>query len=402
MTKGWGRKKRVFGFTIIEVMIFLAISGVLIIGIIAGAGATVARYRYNDAVQDLAEFLRSQYSTVVNPQIPERELAALCTSTIGPPQFSDFFVPSGNGQYKGFQEAVYKSLFSNGQFVGSSGDMGANIGRGRTNCAVYGVILTIGSGSSAISTRPLIGKDFAEIERDYDGATPFAQLSDIDLLSRAGIAGDNVRLIVEAKNQNNIPVYNPNAGNNPDEQEINRFACAIGFAPPPQTASSRSLRWDAKMENVNPDDDVSLTLLIFRSPRNGTVRTYVLDGELSTGTFTLNGREWSTGDPAARFWIGNSGGGACAGNLASGGQITESNLSDIYNQISISNKLAETPHDIRDVIICVARPDLFMPDPNRRMIRIVADGHNSSAVELVDMDSVFDPNTNPGGNRCNI
>lgn len=56
------------GFTIIEVMIFLAISGLLLIGILGGTYASIATQRYNDSVRGFAEFLRQVYGEVISPE----------------------------------------------------------------------------------------------------------------------------------------------------------------------------------------------------------------------------------------------------------------------------------------------------------------------------------------------
>lgn len=56
------------GFTLIEVSLFLAISGLLLIGIIAGTQSSISAQRFKDSVQNFAEFLRSVYSEVNNPQ----------------------------------------------------------------------------------------------------------------------------------------------------------------------------------------------------------------------------------------------------------------------------------------------------------------------------------------------
>lgn len=55
-----------FGFTLIEVTLFLAITGLLFIGIAAGVQNSIFQQRYNDSVQNFAEFLRSIYSQVSN------------------------------------------------------------------------------------------------------------------------------------------------------------------------------------------------------------------------------------------------------------------------------------------------------------------------------------------------
>ncbi len=56
------------GFTLIEVSLFLAISGMLLVGIIAGMQNSIYTQRFSDSVQNYAEFLRSIYSEVSNPQ----------------------------------------------------------------------------------------------------------------------------------------------------------------------------------------------------------------------------------------------------------------------------------------------------------------------------------------------
>ena len=54
------------GFTLVEVSLFLAVTGLLFIGIVAGVQGSMSQQRYNDSVQSFAEFLRSAYSQVMN------------------------------------------------------------------------------------------------------------------------------------------------------------------------------------------------------------------------------------------------------------------------------------------------------------------------------------------------
>lgn len=50
----------------IEVSLFLAITGLLFIGIAAGVQNSIFQQRYNDSVQNFVEFLRTTYSEVTN------------------------------------------------------------------------------------------------------------------------------------------------------------------------------------------------------------------------------------------------------------------------------------------------------------------------------------------------
>lgn len=61
-------KHKKFGFTLIEVSLFLAITGMLFAGIAIGVTNSIWQQRFNDTTQNFAEFLRSIYSEVSNPQ----------------------------------------------------------------------------------------------------------------------------------------------------------------------------------------------------------------------------------------------------------------------------------------------------------------------------------------------
>lgn len=54
------------GFTVIEVMLFLAITGLMLAGVMVGIGGAIDRERYNDAVTSLHDFLQGQYNYIDN------------------------------------------------------------------------------------------------------------------------------------------------------------------------------------------------------------------------------------------------------------------------------------------------------------------------------------------------
>lgn len=56
------------GFTIIEVMLVLAVTGLMLVGVIAGTYSSIATQRYNDSVRSFSEFLRQVYAEVISPQ----------------------------------------------------------------------------------------------------------------------------------------------------------------------------------------------------------------------------------------------------------------------------------------------------------------------------------------------
>lgn len=55
------------GFTMLEVTLVLALTGLLLIGLLGGTAAAIQTQRYNDSVRSYAEYLRTVYSEVINP-----------------------------------------------------------------------------------------------------------------------------------------------------------------------------------------------------------------------------------------------------------------------------------------------------------------------------------------------
>jgi type II secretory pathway pseudopilin PulG len=54
------------GFTIIEVMLFLGVTGLLAVGILVGSGLAIGQQRYRDSVNSLKSFIQDQYSETSN------------------------------------------------------------------------------------------------------------------------------------------------------------------------------------------------------------------------------------------------------------------------------------------------------------------------------------------------
>jgi hypothetical protein len=54
------------GFTIIETMLFLGITGLLVVGVLVGTGASINIQRYRDSITSLQSLLQQQFSDVSN------------------------------------------------------------------------------------------------------------------------------------------------------------------------------------------------------------------------------------------------------------------------------------------------------------------------------------------------
>ena len=84
------------GFTIIEVMLFLAVTGVLSVGILVGSGIAIGQQRYRDSVSSTKSFFQEQYSFTSNV-VNGRDGSEACKNgnVITPPSHVPQAVPRG-------------------------------------------------------------------------------------------------------------------------------------------------------------------------------------------------------------------------------------------------------------------------------------------------------------------
>lgn len=90
-----GTNQRAIGFTIIETMLFLAVTGLLAVGILAGTGSAINQQRYKDSVNSLQSFVQDQYSKVDNV-VNDRDATWSCNSMAGVEQTAG--KPRGTGE----------------------------------------------------------------------------------------------------------------------------------------------------------------------------------------------------------------------------------------------------------------------------------------------------------------
>jgi len=414
------------GFTIIEVMIFLAISGALLVGVIVGTSATIARQRYNDAVESFAEFMRRQYSVVISPQISSHSFSSSCGDTDGLPML----VTRANGdQY--FNKQWLLSLFDGDTFVGTSG--GAhNTSRGRSNCALYGIMINfIDDGRTAVRT-PLIGTDFAIIRDWYESESvagrPIETLATADFLPGGGgievpipeprppldflvlsMAGINagqpkVQFIDRDTGQtaNISRTAIENSGDNFSQYSFfNNTKCTVGFSSPPNSEIF-DFRYRAAAEVVAANGGMfNSTIFIIRSPINGTVKTYLADNFNMDMAFKIGGVDFTGIDDFNRHggtlnlatggnspWNSN---GSCPGQP---NQELLNQMETIKGNLSISRRFLTANFIEGQINICIKTDDNFAYADKRRMIKVAANGRNPTAVAIIDQDG--------GGNLCEV
>ncbi len=302
-----GGARRALGFTIIEVMLSLAISGMVLVGALLGVSSTISRNRYRDVVESTAALLRNQYDLVSRIQIDERANDDTCGDISGDSMSS--FV---DGENKG--------------------------GRGRSKCSVYGVAITLGlDNGKRMQVTNLIGIEYNEYRKSIVEADETADPDEI-------INGmSEIELFKNLKLTN---VFNKD----------NTQCQVTGLL------TDETYKWDATLETVNKDEPAEYIIMIVRSPRSGAVHTFTMNHSGSTNPL----------DPYDYTKIPGS---TCTNSQGDGIKAT---VSDAFANGSFTRT--------EDVKLCIDSADMLATYGKRRMIRIDADGHNSSAVVLTNMD----------------
>ncbi len=313
------------GFTIIEVMLFLALSGFLLAGILAGTGASIANQRYKDAVQDAVDALRSAYSFVADTQIESRDGKGACGGTID----------------------------HSGGVLNSE-----NNNRGRTECAVYGAVVMIDG--ARIQMTSVIGRDYFDFIRAADDANAAMGKgsSFSDDLQKVLFPNSDIDLL-KGLHVNNLAYQCGNAAGT-----CNTIGVAGG-------AKTLKLKWGtsfrAPRDPMDPttkeNKALRLTLLIYRHPINGSIRTLSMDK-------TIDG---SDGQPIDY----------------SKGVFTDIKSEGIYS--SFGSETTPSPLEQKNIYLCVDSDSIDSYADHRRIIKIVKNAHSQSGIVLTDMDEdVYD------------
>lgn len=328
------------GFTIIEVTLFLAITAALLAGILAGSVASIKRHRYNDSVNDFVEFLRRTYSEVINVE-NER------IGTIGDSNSCSIIgMVDSASKLNGISDGTWTRWTKDGSIQTYDGLPG------RSQCAVYGMLITFGEDDgSRVYTYDVIGKTIEE-HKNFNANTEYPTLN----AALKAVNADIITLNVQNKNNEGIP------------------SCQITAAG---NSNYYDLQWDARAET--PEGELFKgSVLIVRSPVSGTIHTLFIKEPIGAHAVIENtDNEYDVADAGGHCATGSLGGYIKA--------VEEHRLMAPY----IDDEEDEVEQfETAEINICVASNDSIDLDNQRRNVRILRDGRNATAVELVAADDL--------------
>ncbi len=320
-----GRLKR--GFTLIEVALFLAISTAVLAAIMYGISTTVARRRYNDAVDGIVEEIKNAYSSAINVENYRRKTAD-----------SSFFC-SVSSAFNGSSIIVNSST--------TSSKVKTDNNPGRSRCAFYGQVITFGeTNDSRVRRYDLIGlalEDNIEPEGNDNVLYALVNNAKANIVTMKNIGSTTTTCSASI------------AGNNSD------------FIP----------GWEARIENKADRGLYHGAIMIARSPISGTIHTYYYSyhkGAIdSDGSIKDNPSNMPAFNEAytVQDWLKTTGTKNCSGFYKSDDYFV---MKAMKEGRMVKNGYLE---------FCVGSDDLYAVGNKRRAIRIHGDGSTEAAVELL-------------------
>ena len=214
------------GFTLVETVFVLSISGLMLLSFMAGIASMVGSQRYSDATNDFVDFLRRIYSETINVQ---NSRTGALTTTVGDSEY------------------YYCNLAGLSAHLDGKLDVAKTDGLpGRTSCAIYGKLITFG-------------------EKDDDTLYVYDVIGlAIDI--NHPIAASNTATELAAVYIDTLTFKTNSNG-----------SCSV---EPAGAVESYHPSWGTRIESTVSDDALYRgALLIVRSPDSGAVRTYVLENQ---------------------------------------------------------------------------------------------------------------------------
>ena len=249
------------GFTLLEVILVVAISTLLFMSVTIGIGSRISSGRYETASTEITDYLRDVYTVALNTENSREGLEGART-----------YCTLYGAMKEGPEETTGKPLFVNTEKTATSPDIATtDVEPGRTNCAIYGKAIYFGAEDGKIHVFDVVGDTVTNNKKptsegiyttelkELEGKTVLKQLEAV----RAGIFA----AIPEGVNSSNIA--NLNAMSN----------CALS---PAGSESTYEPNWGALFKTANfggstsrdSSDDFIGMVMIVRSPVSGNVSTF--------------------------------------------------------------------------------------------------------------------------------
>lgn len=358
------------GFTLLEVILVVAIATLLFMSVTLGIGGRIATGRYETASNEVADFVRDTFAetlNVENQRIGVEGAREYCT-LYGAARYSA--LPSSDIYKKVEGNKIVLDTKENDKSLNSIPEN--NVYPGRTACAIYGKILFFGATDNKVHIFDIVGDTVTADRATADKKSDIERLQEATPLEQLEYVRADYLAAVPRNNSNNLTGISTDCTVQP----------AAGY-------TTYEPNWGALFKTANfgvagrgKNADFVGFIMIFRAPISGDVHTLFY--------------EQSVSDP----WdfsslVGETAPGGC-------GKMTMTDYknraaSDFYAPLELLRKYqtdqAALPEDERDknTGFCIGSDDFYVSMTNiRKYVEIIGDAQNASAIKLDES----------GGNPC--
>lgn len=337
-------KKQRLGFTILEVVLVLAISSLLFIGIVFSLSQRIAYGRYNNATNELADFLKDTFSSVLNTENAR-------------------FGNELSREYCSLSGATASGNFANGRPVMSGVNSTSTPTEpyayypGRTNCAIYGKILFFGttglndasSADDKIYVFDIVGDT---VEQNNMSSILATEKNSGIIAALKAVHADYSAAIFENSND-------PNSG------------CKVA---PAGSFRTYSPSWGTLLKTANYNSPSGLDIndnfegmvMIVRAPASGEVATFFYEGSYDSSEIP----QMATDDGMLDIGCNN----------LSSGNVSSYTLD--YQKFEDYTPTYDNGEE-KNEGFCISSDDFWVAIGNlRKYIRFIRNGQNPSAIDL--------------------
>ena len=245
------------GFTLLEVILVIAIATLLFMSVVMGIGGRIATGRYETAANEIVDYFRDVYTATLNTENAraetegKRDYCTLYSATK--------YTPVDQLTSEASQSERLLALSNGKAFVNGKDDLDAkeNYEPGRTDCAIYGKAMYFGDGNT-VHIFDVVGNVITNVkEKDNDNnyISDLKRLENVDILEQLEYARADIFAAM------------------PEDPELDNSTCKLSAAGG-HTVYEPNWGTLFKTANFEKGDDFVGMVMVVRSPVSGNVQTF--------------------------------------------------------------------------------------------------------------------------------
>lgn len=370
------------GFTLLEVILVVAISTLLFMSVTIGIGSRIATGRYKTASTEIVDYLRDVYTIALNTENAREGIEGART-------YCTLYGAWKEGQ----DEITGKPLFTNTKKDANSTDITVtDVEPGRTNCAIYGKAIYFGAEDGKVHVFDVVGDTVTNNKKETGAAGVYTtELKELE--------GKTVLEQLEAVRADIFAAIPSNVS---DIKDINFSSnCLIS---PAGSESTYEPNWGALFKTANFGDSASGgstsrentndfigMVMIVRSPASGNVSTFFYERPDGDGNW-----EFLDSNFDRNYGCGTYKDGSPEKTFIEENSPVE--LIKDQNERRDDSTMSDTVPEYNG--FCIGSDDFYIAiSGQKKFVEFIPGGQNASAIKLVETNGK-DPDIKESYNPC--